>query len=240
MPAQSRCLGFVMIDRIVRFLNRILVNAILDIDFYNLEPAPRTGALIVAGNHLGVLDALVVFSVVDKRDYIVLVAEYHSQYAFRRWLAKIVGAIFVDRYQADFAALREVMKRLNQGGILIISPEGTRSKTGGLLPGQPGTAYLSSKTGIPVLPVSIVGSEDRLIFANLKRLRRSPVKVVFGEPISFPPVFREGREKALQGYTDEIMCQIAALLPEEYRGVYADHPRLKQLLDENELEMRSE
>jgi 1-acyl-sn-glycerol-3-phosphate acyltransferase len=229
-----------MMDRIVRFLNRMLVKAILDIKFYNLDSQPREGALIVAGNHLGVLDALIVFSVIDKRDYIVMVAEYHKNYAFRRWLGKIVGAIFVDRYQADFAALREVMKRLNQGGVLIISPEGTRSKTGGLLPGQPGTAYLASKTGISVLPVSIVGSEDRLILANLKRLRRSPVKVVFGEAIRFAPVSREGREQALQGYTDEIMCQIAALLPEEYRGEYANHPRLKQLLDDKSLEMKVE
>ncbi|MGB7093235.1 MAG: lysophospholipid acyltransferase family protein [Anaerolineales bacterium] len=229
-----------MIARIVRFLNRMFVKAILDIKFYNLDSQPREGALIVAGNHLGVLDALMVFSVIDKRDYIVMVAEYHKNYAFRRWLGKIVGAIFVDRYQADFAALREVMKRLNQGGVLIISPEGTRSKTGGLLPGQPGTAYLASKTGISVLPVSIVGSEDRLILANLKRLRRSPVKVVFGEAIRFAPVSREGREQALQGYTDEIMCQIAALLPEECRGEYANHPRLKQLLDDKSLEMKVE
>jgi len=221
-----------MIDRFVRFLNRILVDSILDIEFHNIETAPREGALIVAGNHLGALDALIVFSVVDKRDYIVMVAEYHQNYAFRRWLANLVGAIFVDRYQADFAALREVMKRLNQGGVLIISPEGTRSRTGGLLPGQPGTAYLASKTGIPVLPVSIVGSQDRLVMANLKRLKRSPVKVVFGQAISFAPVPRDSREQVLQEYTDEIMCQIAALLPEEYRGVYADHPRLKEMIAE--------
>jgi 1-acyl-sn-glycerol-3-phosphate acyltransferase len=226
-----------MIERIVRFLNRVLVKSILDIKLYNIDTAPRQGALIVAGNHLGVLDAMIVFSVIDKRDYIVMVAEYHKNYAFRRWLASIVGAIFVDRYQADFAALREVIKRLNQGGVLIISPEGTRSKTGGLLPGQPGTAYLASKTGVPVLPVSIAGSEDRLVAANLKRLRRSPVNVVFGEAINFAPVSREGREETLQEYTDEIMCQIAALLPEDYRGVYADHPRLKELLEENEMQL---
>ncbi len=226
-----------MIERIVRFLNRVLVKSILDIKLYNIDTAPRQGALIVAGNHLGVLDAMIVFSVIDERDYIVMVAEYHKNYAFRRWLASIVGGIFVDRYQADFAALREVIKRLNQGGVLIISPEGTRSKTGGLLPGQPGTAYLASKTGVPVLPVSIAGSEDSLVAAMLKRLRRSPVKVVFGEAINFAPVSREGREETLQEYTDEIMCQIAALLPEDYRGVYADHPRLKELLEENEMQL---
>jgi 1-acyl-sn-glycerol-3-phosphate acyltransferase len=221
-----------MINWIARFLNRLLLKSILDLEFINLENAPRDGALIVAGNHLGVLDALLVYYVVDRRDYIVLVAEYHRQYAFRRWLAKIVGAIFVDRYQADFAALREVLQRLNEGGVLIIAPEGTRSKTGGLMPGQPGTVYLAAKTGVPVLPVSIVGTEDRLILANLKRFMRTPVKVNFGEPITFRPVSREGREETLQGYTDEIMCQIAALLPAGYHGLYADHPRLKEILNE--------
>ena len=221
-----------MINRIVRFLNRLLLKAILNLEFINLDKAPREGALIVAGNHLGALDALVVYYVVDRRDYIVLLAEYHRQYAFRRWLARIAGAIFVDRYQADFAALREVLQRLNKGGVLIIAPEGTRSKTGGLLPGKSGTAYLAAKTGVPVLPVSIVGSEDRLILANLKRFKRTPVKVKVGEPINFQPVSRQGREEILQGYTDEIMCQIAALLPVEYRGVYADHPRLKEILEE--------
>jgi 1-acyl-sn-glycerol-3-phosphate acyltransferase len=219
-----------MLGRFIRFLNRILVRIILDIEFYNLDTQPRQGALIVAANHLGALDALIVFSVVDERDYIVMVAEYHKNYPFRRWLANIVGAIFVDRYHADFAALREVMKRLNQGGVLIISPEGTRSKTGGLLPGQPGTAYLAARTGVPVLPVSIIGSEDRLVVANLKRMKRSPIKVVFGKVINFPPIPREDREAVLQDYTDEIMCQIAALLPEEYRGVYAEHPGLHELI----------
>jgi 1-acyl-sn-glycerol-3-phosphate acyltransferase len=221
-----------MINRIARFLNRLLLKAILDIEFINLENAPREGALIVAGNHLGALDALLVYYVVDRRDYIVLVAEYHKEYTLRRFLVKIAGAIFVDRYHADFAVLREVLQRLKDGGVLIISPEGTRSRTGGLLPGQPGTAYLAAKTDVPVLPVSIQGSEDHLILANLKRFKRTRVKVIFGEPITFQALSRENREETLQIYTDELMCQIAALLPEEYRGVYVDHPRLEEILSE--------
>ncbi|UCF27457.1 MAG: 1-acyl-sn-glycerol-3-phosphate acyltransferase [Chloroflexota bacterium] len=221
-----------MLERFVRLLNRLLIKAILDLEFLNLETAPREGALIVAGNHLGVLDALIVYSVIDRRDYIVMVAEYHREYAFRRFLANLVDAIFVDRYQADFTVLREVLKRLKAGGVLIISPEGTRSRTGTLLPGQPGTSYLAAKSGVPVLPVSIIGSEDRLVMPNLKRLRRSPVKVTFGEPIIFEPIGRKNRQEVLQNYTDEIMCQIAALLPESYRGAYSDHPRLMEIIRE--------
>jgi len=222
-----------MIFRIARFLNRVLLNTILDFEFINLDNAPLSGAVIVAGNHIGVLDALIVYYLVDRRDFIVMVAEYHSQYAFRRWLVKITGAIFVDRYQADFTVLREVLRRLNDGGVLIISPEGTRSKTGQLLPGQPGTAYLAAKSGVPVLPVSIVGTQDSLILANLKRLRRTPVRITVGEPLTFQPISRQGRDQALQGYTDEIMCRIAALLPAGYRGVYADHPRVDEILKNN-------
>lgn len=222
-----------MIFRIARFLNRVLLNTILDFEFINLDNAPLSGAVIVAGNHIGVLDALIVYYIVDRRDFIVMVAEYHSQYAFRRWLVKITGAIFVDRYQADFTVLREVLRRLNDGGVLIISPEGTRSKTGQLLPGQPGTAYLAAKSGVPVLPVSIVGTQDSLILANLKRLRRTPVRITVGEPLTFQPISRQGRDQALQDYTDEIMCRIAALLPAEYRGVYADHPRVDEILKNN-------
>lgn len=222
-----------MIFRIARFLNRVLLNTILDFEFINLDNAPLSGAVIVAGNHIGVLDALIVYYIVDRRDFIVMVAEYHSQYAFRRWLVKITGAIFVDRYQADFTVLREVLRRLNDGGVLIISPEGTRSKTGQLLPGQPGTAYLAAKSGVPVLPVSIVGTQDSLILANLKRLRRTPVRITVGEPLTFQPISRQGRDQALQDYTDEIMCRIAALLPAGYRGVYADHPRVDEILKNN-------
>lgn len=221
-----------MINRIARLLNRLLLKIFLDLEFINLENAPRDGALIVAGNHLGALDALVVYYVVDRRDYIVLVAEYHREYVLRRLLVKIAGAIFVDRYHADFAVLREVLQRLNNGGVLIIAPEGTRSRSGGLLPGQPGAAYLAAKTGVPVLPVSILGSQDHLILANMKRFRRTPVRVKVGKAISFQPLSRDGREETLQDYTDEIMCQIAALLPMEYRGVYADHPRLEEILGE--------
>lgn len=219
-----------MIYRLVRFLNRLFLSVIIDLDFENLEKVPDSGAFIATGNHLGVLDPLIVYSVLNRDDIIMLTAEYHSQYAYRRLLAKIVGAIFVDRYHADFAVLRQVLERLNAGEALIIAPEGTRSKTGGLLPGQPGSAYLAAKTGLPVLPVGVIGTEDSLIISNLKHLRRTPVKLFIGDSYTLPPYPRQDRTAAIQSYTEEIMCRMAALLPAEYRGVYADHPRTQELI----------
>jgi 1-acyl-sn-glycerol-3-phosphate acyltransferase len=82
-----------------------------------------------------------------------------------------------------------------------------------------------------VIPVAITGTEDKVILANVKRFRKSKVTLTVGKPFTLPPLPKENREVALQGYTDEIMCQIAAILPERYRGVYAGHARLKELLE---------
>jgi 1-acyl-sn-glycerol-3-phosphate acyltransferase len=78
--------------------------------------------------------------------------------------------------------------------------------------------------------VAITGTEDKNLFGNFKRLRRSHVTVTAGPAFVLPPLPREHRDETLKRYTDEIMCHIAALLPEQYRGVYADHPRLQEIL----------
>ena len=219
-----------MIYRFARFLNRLLLWSILRVEFIGMEKAPTEGGLIVTGNHIGGLDALLVFYLLDRDDIIVMIAEKHRQYAFRRWLVHAAGGLFVDRYGADFTTLRKVLKRLNQGGVLIIAPEGTRTKTGGLQRGQLGAAYLAAKSGLPLLPVGVVGSEDTKLFSHLKQLRRTPVTVRAGDTYSLPPVSKENRQGDLQDYTDEIMCRIAVLLPEEYRGIYANHPKLQEFV----------
>ena len=118
---------------------------------------------------------------------------------------------------------------MKKGGMLVIAPEGTRSKTEALQEAKLGVAFLASKSGYPVLPVAVTGTEDRGILENLKRFRRSKIVVKAGELfyIQVPP--GKGREEAMRQATDEIMCQIGVLLPEKYRGVYANHPRLKEL-----------
>ena len=93
-----------------------------------------------------------------------------------------------------------------------------------------GVTFLAGKSGYPVLPVAVTGTEDRLIVENLKHFRRSKITATAANLLTIEIPKGKGREEALRQATDEIMCQIAALLPEKYRGVYADHPRLKELL----------
>ena len=80
------------------------------------------------------------------------------------------------------------------------------------------------------MPVAVIGTEDRAILENLKRFRRSKIIVRGGDPFTIELPKGKGREQAMRAATDEIMCRIAVMLPEKYRGVYSDHPRLKELL----------
>jgi 1-acyl-sn-glycerol-3-phosphate acyltransferase len=118
----------------------------------------------------------------------------------------------------------------------VIAPEGTRSPTGALISGKAGAGYLASKSGLPVVPVAAVGTEDKLVMAELKHFKRMQIHVRVGKPFQLPTLSGRNREAGLQGATDEIMCQIAVLLPESYRGVYKDHPRVQELLSVNQPE----
>ena len=223
-----------MIYSLIRFLIRLLVPVVMRLEVIGKENLPASGAFIAAANHLGVLDPVLVYYLLDRQDIILIIAEKHSKYTFVRWLVRSLDAIYIDRYNADMAVMRKVLKRLRKGGVLVIAPEGTRSRSGTLLEGKQGASYLAAKAGVPVVPVGGIGTEDRLFLTNLKRLRKTPVTVRIGKPFRLPSLPREDREAILQTDTIEIMCRIAALLPPEYRGVYADHPRLQELLEQEE------
>ena len=149
-----------------------------------------------------------------------------------RLLGRELNFLFVDRYNPDLKALRKMIALMGAGNSLVIAPEGTRSRSGALIEGKSGVAYLAARSGFPVVPVAITGTEDRVVLDNVRHFRKSKITLTAGLPFRLPPIPKENREAALKQYTDEIMCQIAAILPERYRGVYAGHARLKELLAE--------
>ncbi len=120
---------------------------------------------------------------------------------------------------------------MEKGNILVIAPEGTRSLTAALAEGKLGASYLAAKLNRPIIPAGIAGSEDKAVGNNLKHFRRSPILVTVGKLFSLPPLPMKDRDAALKQFTDEIMCHIAAELPEKYRGVYAEHPRFERIAD---------
>jgi 1-acyl-sn-glycerol-3-phosphate acyltransferase len=216
--------------RLVRRFLHLLFHLIARVTLHGGEYIPADGAYIIVSNHIGRLDAPLVYHLLDRQDVIMLVAEKYQQSAFYRWFFKQLDGIWVDRFNADMGALRTTLKRLKQGQVLAMAPEGTRSETGKLNYGRSGASYLAVKAGVPILPVGVVGTQDSLVAERLKHLQRLDIQLHVGEPFHLPPLDRGDREEVLQADTDEIMCRIAALLPAEARGVYADHPRLQELL----------
>ena len=217
--------------RLIRAIARVVLGIIARIEIIGSLDFQNSG-FIIAGNHVGRLEAFLVMLLANRDDIILILAEKYKQYAFWRYVARKVDAIWINRFEADFAALRVVLKRLEQGEVMAVAPEGTRSPTEALLPGRPGAVYLAAKSGLPLIPIGVTGTEDRVVKYRLKRLQRLDITARVGQPYHLPPMPRAGRDEWLQAQTDELMCRIAALLPPSHRGVYADHPRLIELLRE--------
>ncbi len=210
-------------------MSALILSIIARVEIIGSENLPA-GGFVIAANHIGRLDAALAYYVLDRPDIIMVVAEKYEKFAIFRWLVKLTNGMFVDRYNADIHAIRETLRRLQQGQVFTITPEGTRSKSGNLIEAKPGGIYLAWKAGVPVLPVALTGTEDAVVTDRLKHFKRLKIKIVAGQSFTLPPVKGKDRDAAMQQYTDEVMCRIAALLPEERRGVYANHPRLKELL----------
>ncbi len=225
-----------MILRLLRALIRLALNLICRFEIRGKQYVPLTGGMILAANHIGFLDLILVYFAINRTDLFIPVAEKWEKVGWIRALSGPLNMIFVDRFNPDLKAIRKMIALMEQGKCLIIAPEGTRSPTGALIAGKPGVAYLAARSGFPVVPVGITGTEDKLVVGNLKRLRKSLITLTGGKPFTISPLPNKERDAALQNATDEIMCQIAALLPESYRGVYAEHPRAREILHGSMLE----
>jgi 1-acyl-sn-glycerol-3-phosphate acyltransferase len=221
-----------MFLKVLRFVLRIVFRVIARIDGADMGKIPASGACLAVSNHLGHLDAILAMVLSDREDVIMMVAEKYQAYWIWRWVARNLDALWLDRHSTDFRTLREVQKRLKAGGVAAVAPEGTRSPTGQMQLGKPGAAYLAAKTGALIVPMAITGTWDKEVYRRLKRFQRLDITIRMGEPFTLPPLPRKDKDEFLQQGIDEMMCRVAALLPPEYRGVYAEHPRLQELLSD--------
>lgn len=215
---------------ILRWLLRNVINSIARVEIRGRENLPKQGAYIIATNHLGMLDAAMLYYGIDSWEVFVPVAEKWEKNAFLRWLGKYLNFVFIDRFNPDLKAMRKIMGLMERGYTLVIAPEGTRSRVESMIEGKPGASYLAARLQRPIIPIGLAGTEDRAVLDNLRHLRRSAISINVGKGFTLPPLPKTDRETALADDTDEIMCRIAALIPEKNRGVYAKHPRLTELL----------
>ncbi len=207
-----------LLYRLLQGMAFALLRILTQLDVEGLEYVPRAGPIIVAPNHIHLLDSVLAFGVIPRR---------MTAFAADKWrippigcLLSVIGhAIYVKRGEADRRALAKAIALLRSGGALAVAPEGTRSRTGGLQHGKDGAAYLASRSGAVVVPLAIWGQEK--ILGSWAHLRRPAVHVRFAEPIHLPEGADRARSGQISAFTDEIMLALARLLPAEYRGVYA-------------------
>ena len=199
-------------NRITAFLCRINAD--------QLALVPEKGPLIVVANHVNFLEFPVLISRLGSRP-VTGFAKIET------WDNPILGYIFdlwetipIRRGTAHVSALREGLEALRSGQILAIAPEGTRSGHGRLQQGHPGVVLLALRTGAPLLPLVYFGGEE--FWGNLRRLRRTNFDIVVGRPFYLHAEGIKITQTIRQQMTDEIMWQLAALLPATYRGHYAN------------------
>lgn len=214
------------LQKTIRYLLRVLTET----EYIGAENIPVSGGAIFATNHMSRMDIPLLFANPARQDITALVADKYKSYFLLSWFIRTAEGIWLDREKADFTALGTATDALLSGFALGIAPEGTRSTTRQLLEGKPGTVLLAMRSGAPIVPIGIAGSETAV--KKLLSFRRPKMVVRFGKPFIVPELSRENRKEGLKQATDEIMCRIAALLPQEYWGFYANHPRLKELLME--------
>ncbi len=138
--------------KFTRFLIRFLLRLLTHIDVRGRENIPKNGNFIIAANHIGLVDAFLPFYIIDNTNLVLLVGEKWEKNWITRWLGRGLNFLFVDRFNPDLKAIRAVIARMKKGEVLVITPEGTRSKVGYLIDGKPGVSYLAAKLGYPARP----------------------------------------------------------------------------------------
>ena len=198
-----------------------LLRILCRVDDAQLARVPDRGPLIVVTNHVNFLEVPLLYTHLLPRPITGFAkAENWDNLFLRTLLFQMWGGIPLHRGEPDVSALRRALKALEAGAILGVAPEGTRSGHGRLQQGRPGVVWLAMYSEAPLLPVVFYGGEH--FWRNLARLRRTDFHIIVGNPFyldldGVKPT-RQVRRQAI----DEIMYQIAALLPPAYRGVYSD------------------
>lgn len=192
-----------------------------------LEHIPSSGPAILASNHLAVMDSFFLPLVVKRRITFLAKSEYFTGTGvkgwFNRWFYTAVGQVPIDRSNADAAqaALETAERLLQQGKLLGMYPEGTRSPDGRLYKGKTGLARLALQTGVPVIPVAMIGT-DAVNPPGTSRLRPARVTVRFGEPMDFSRFEGlEGNRFIERAVTDEVIYELMGLSGQEYVDIYA-------------------
>lgn len=197
-----------------------ITSVLCRIEAGSLEKVPAKGPLILVCNHINFIEVPLIYTHLQPRPITGFAKAETWDSPLLGPLFDLWGAIPIRRGEADTTAMRQALGALAQDKIVAVAPEGTRSGDGKLRKGQPGIVTLALHSNAPLLPLVYYGNE---IFPNnIRRLRRTDFHIQVGQPFRVVTHGQAVTRSTRQQITDEIMYLLAALLPPEYRGEYAD------------------
>lgn len=198
---------------------RAVIAATCKVDDRELKEIPETGPLLVLFNHINFLEAPLIRTRLIPREVYALTKQETWDNPIFRILAENWGGIPIDRANPAISSMRNAEKILKENKILFVAPEGTRSGDGKMQKGNPGIASLALRTKSTILPLAHYGGED--FWRNLKRLRRTKITFKTGNLIKLAPPSPVTKQAKLD-ITEQLMYELASLLPEKYRGSYSE------------------
>lgn len=197
---------------------RIIIPLLCKLRIEGLENVPTSGGAVLAADHLSWFDIPIVAFPLNRQVRYMAKEELFSSGV--GWLIKQLGAFAVKRGESDREALRTASELLTAGELVGIFPEGHRSEDHALIEAHPGVALIAMRANAPVIPIAIWGSEKTLR-KGYRLIHRPEVHLRYGKPITLEAAGPRRTGADLKRGTDEVMTQIALMLPEQYRGVYA-------------------
>jgi 1-acyl-sn-glycerol-3-phosphate acyltransferase len=211
----------------LRWLLRVIgVPLLAKVDLVEgIENVPPAGQAILLINHIAFIDPIVVLHLLPRNIVPLAKVEVYN-YPVVGIFPKIWGVIPVKREEVDRHAVQSCLEILRAGEIILVAPEGTRGPA--LKQGREGVAYLASRSGAPVIPVAIDGTEGFPALRFTHRWRQPGAHIRFGRPFRYHPDLNRSKAQTLRQMTDEAMYVLSSLLPEYRRGVYADLSKATQ------------
>ena len=215
-------LRFKIIRPVAKVIFRGIFHTLARVKITGKENISYGTAYVVAMNHVSIFDPPFVEAFWPEQLEIIGAIDVFSKPG-QGQLLKLYGVIPVHRGDYDRPLLTKIISILKSGIPLLIAPEGARSREPAMRRAKPGIAYIVEQTGAPVLPVALIGTTEDF-WQRAKRGQKPSLEMRIGKPITLPPITAKGTEKhvARQRNADLVMSYLAGLLPEDYRGVYAE------------------
>ena len=212
-------MSYSFLTRLARLLTRIILGS--KFHLRGAASLPASGPVLIVSNHVGAVDPALIGAWTPRPVWFMAKAELFAG-AFG-WLMRGYHAFPVVRHSPDRTALRRAFDLLKQGSAVVLFPEGHRSETARLLRAEPGAGFVARRSGAPVVPIAITGTQY-VLGRHAIIPRRAEVAMTFGEPFQLPERNRDGSQMDHQQSADYLMAKIAQLLPLENQGEYASPP----------------